>query len=108
MNEVTVRWISASAPDIGTRAGMRRVWQRRRMGRRPGANSTRARPVPRSDGSMPRICPEKGRRWVVSIACAAVVAALCGVGVGAGRGLPASFAAHICLTESRAIVWCRV
>ena len=79
------------------------VRQRSSNGALPAANSTRARPVPRNDGSTPKTRPPNGTRGFTASASrlVAVSTPLLGTGNAAGNARPASFAAHICRTFMR-------
>ena len=98
MISATARWISASAAAIVRLAGTRTVRQWSSTGVRPGGNSTRAKPVPRSEGSIPRTRPTK-----VCLRPRAPAADEAAGAVRDATGFPWSFAVHICLEFIRAM-----
>ena len=89
------------SPAIGRRSGTRTVWHRSSTGERPAANSTSARPVPRNEGSTPSTSPANGMRARTPTDACALPAPARGMACAAGRGRPASFAAHIWRTFMR-------
>src|ERR1019366_4410508 len=99
MNPDTALWISARAFAMVRLAGTRTVALLTRTGMHPGLSSTSARPVPRSDGSIPSTNPE----YAVLGRSPEAAAGRPRPSGRAGTGLPSSFAVHICLALIRAM-----
>lgn len=91
-NSAIARWISASAKAIRRFAGTSTVRQRSSTGPPPRRKLDQRQPRAAQRGIDAHTCPGNG-----------TLTAADGATLAAGTALPASFAAHICLTFMRPI-----